>query len=47
MELDDVEIMLEQLRVISPGTARAADQIRVEKLRRLRERLDDPPLTPP
>ena len=39
-ELADVEIMLEQLRIMRPATAKAADQIRIGKLQWLKERLD-------
>ncbi len=39
-ELADVEIMLEQLRVMKPDVARFADDWKHDKLERLRERLD-------
>ena len=40
-EIADVEIMLEQLRVMNPGCAKRADEWKVEKIVRLRKKLDE------
>jgi len=40
-ELADIEIMIEQFRILQPDVAVQADIIKHEKLDRLRERLDE------